>query len=104
MVPGTGLALKRTITGAVIATAALIPTAVHTADTAWVIWRDGPATSGRGPGQHHYVLCVPADDRVNGPLREVRVAAADAYPVPNPVTGLHRYSEGQPCPDQPRNP
>ena len=99
MLPGTGLALKRTATGAVIAAAALIPTAVHT-DTAWVIWHDGPSTTGRGADQHHYVLCVPANDPVDGPLREVPVPAADAYPTPDPATGQHRYSEGQPCPDE----
>lgn len=97
MLPGTGLTLKRAATGALIAVAALIPTAPHT-DTAWVIWHEGPGTSGRGPAQHHYVLCVPANDRVDGPLLEVPVAATDAHPVPDPGDGVHRYSEGQPCP------
>lgn len=100
MLPGLGLTLKRAATGVLIATAALIPAAPYTA-TEWVIWDEGPSTSGRGPGQRHYVLCTTADDPVNGPLLEVRVAAADAYPVPDPVTGLHRYSEGQPCPVAP---
>lgn len=97
MLPGTGLALKRGIAGTILAVAALIPTATTTSG-AWLIWDEGPFTAGRGPDQHHYVLCIPAANPVDGPLVEVPVAAEDAYPVPDPVTGLHRYSEGQPCP------
>jgi len=98
MLPGTGRALKRAATLAVLLGTSLAPAAVDS-HPALVIWHDGPSVSGRGPDQQHYVLCVPAADPVDGPLTEVRVAAADAHPVPDPATGLHRYSEGRPCPD-----
>ncbi len=106
MLPGTGRALKLAATIVALSATALVPTATFTPpapDTAWVIWREGPGTSGRGPDQQHYVICIPATDPVDGPLREVLVDPSDAYPVPDPVTGEHRYSEGRPCPNgQPR--
>jgi hypothetical protein len=98
MLPGS--ALKRAATLALVLGTSLTPAALDS-NPALVVWREGPGTSGRGPDQVHYVTCVPAADPVNGPLTEVLVDAADAYPMPDPATGLHRYSQGQPCPNGP---
>ena len=56
MLPGTGRALNQAATLVVLIIAALIPTDTHptpAAPTAWVIWDEGPSTSGRGPDQEH---------------------------------------------------
>lgn len=97
MLPGTGRPLKRAATLALVLATTLVPAAVDS-HPALVVWHEGPSVSGRGPDQEHYVICVPAANPVDGPLTEILIDPADAHPVPDPVTGLHRYSEGQPCP------
>ncbi|PRY35325.1 hypothetical protein [Umezawaea tangerina] len=93
-------ALRRAAALVLVIATAVVPTATHP-DPALVIWHEGPGTSGRGPDQVHYVICVPAADPVDGPLTEVLIDPAEAYPVPDLVTGRHRFSQGQPCPDGP---